>query len=78
MSLSLVGAVAVTALYAEVSGWIPGRVAIFNRLFPENRRDRGSDMAPTVGFLGAEREPQRLRGVRGQDDGTEIGRRVTS
>ena len=34
-------------------------------------------MAPTVGFLGAERVLQRLRGVRGQDDATEIGRRAT-
>ena len=34
-------------------------------------------MAPTVGFLGAERVLQRLCGVRGQDDSTETGRRVT-
>ena len=32
-------------------------------------------MAPTAGFLGAERMLQRLRGVRGQDDAT--GRRAT-
>ena len=35
-------------------------------------------MAPTVGFLGAERVLQRLRGVRGQDDETETERRSTS
>ena len=35
-------------------------------------------MAPTVGFLGAERVLQRLRGVRGQDDATETGRRANS
>ena len=34
-------------------------------------------MAPTVGFLGAERMLQRLRGVRGQDYATETGRRAT-
>ena len=34
-------------------------------------------MVPTVGFLGAERVLQRLRGVRGQDDATETGRRAT-
>ena len=34
-------------------------------------------MAPTAGFLGAERVLQRLRGVRGQDDTTETGRRAT-
>ena len=34
-------------------------------------------MAPTVGFQGAERVLQRLRGVRGQDDATETGRRAT-
>ena len=34
-------------------------------------------MAPTAGFLGAERVLQRLRGVRGQDDATETGRRAT-
>ena len=34
-------------------------------------------MAPTVGFLDAERVLQRLRGVRGQDDATETGRRAT-
>ena len=34
-------------------------------------------MAPTAGFLGAERVLQRLRGVRGQDDVTETGRRAT-
>jgi hypothetical protein len=34
-------------------------------------------MAPTVGFLGAERVLQRLRGVHGQDDATETGRRAT-
>ena len=34
-------------------------------------------MAPTVGLLGAERVLQRLRGVRGQDDATENGRRAT-
>ena len=34
-------------------------------------------MAPTVGFLGAERALQRLRGVRGQDGTTETGRRAT-
>ena len=33
-------------------------------------------MAPTAGFLGAERVLQRLRGVRGQDDATETGRRA--
>ena len=38
---------------------------------------RGSGMAPTVGVLGAERELQRLRCVRGQDDATETGRRAT-
>ena len=38
---------------------------------------RASSMAPTVGFLGAERVLQRLRGVRGQDDATETGRRAT-
>ena len=38
---------------------------------------RGSGMAPTVGFLGAERVLQGLRGVRGQDDATETGRRAT-
>ena len=35
---------------------------------------RGSGMAPTVGLLGAKRV---LRGVRGQDDATETGRRAT-
>ena len=35
-------------------------------------------MAPSVGFLGAERVLQRLRGVSGQDDATETGRRATS
>ena len=34
-------------------------------------------MAPTVGLLDTERVLQRLRGVRGQDDATEIGRRAT-
>ena len=34
-------------------------------------------MAPTVGFLGADRVLQRLRGERGQDDATETGRRAT-
>ena len=34
-------------------------------------------MTPTVGFLGAERVLQRLRGVRGQDDAAETGRRAT-
>ena len=34
-------------------------------------------MAPTVEFLGAERVLQRLRGVRGQDDAIETGRRAT-
>ena len=34
-------------------------------------------MAPTAGFLGAERVLQRLRGLRGQDDATETGRRAT-
>ena len=34
-------------------------------------------LGPTVGFLGAERVLQRLRGVRGQDDATETGRRAT-
>ena len=38
---------------------------------------RGSGMAPAVGFLGAERELRRLRGVRGQDDASETGRRAT-
>ena len=33
--------------------------------------------SPTSGFLGAERVLQRLRGVRGQDDATETGRRAT-
>ena len=32
-------------------------------------------MTPRVGFLGAERVLQRLRGVRGQDDATETGRK---
>ena len=36
-----------------------------------------SGMAPTVGLLDAERVLQRLRGVRGQDDATETGRRAT-
>ena len=34
-------------------------------------------MAPTVGFPGAERVVQRIRGVRRQDDATETGRRAT-
>ena len=34
-------------------------------------------MAPTVGFLGAERVLQRLRGVRWEDDATETRRRAT-
>ena len=34
-------------------------------------------MAPTVGLLGEKRVLQRLRGVRGQDDATETGRRAT-
>ena len=34
-------------------------------------------MASTVEFLGAERVLQRLRGVRGQDDVTETGRKAT-
>ena len=34
-------------------------------------------MVPTAGFLGAERVLQRLRGVRGQDDVSETGRRAT-
>ena len=34
-------------------------------------------MAPTVEFLGAERVLKKLRGVRGQDDATETGRRAT-
>ena len=34
-------------------------------------------MAPTAGFLGAERVLQRLSSVRGQDDATETGRRAT-
>ena len=34
-------------------------------------------MAPTAGFLGAERVLQTLRGVRGQDDATDTGRRAT-
>ena len=34
-------------------------------------------LAPIVGFLGAERVLQRLRGLRGQKDGIETGRRVT-
>ena len=34
-------------------------------------------MAPTAGFLGAERVLQTLRGVRMQDDATETGRRAT-
>ena len=33
-------------------------------------------MVPTVGFLGAERVLQRLRGVCGEDDATETGRRA--
>ena len=36
-----------------------------------------SSIAPTVGFLGAERVLQRLRCVRGQDDATETGRKAT-
>ena len=35
-------------------------------------------MAPTAGFLGAKSVLQRLRGVRGQDDATETGRRATA
>ena len=34
-------------------------------------------MGPTFGFLVAERVIQILRGVRGQDDATETGRRAT-
>ena len=34
-------------------------------------------MAPKVGLLGAERVLQRIRGIRGQDDATETGRRAT-
>ena len=34
-------------------------------------------MAPTVGLLGVERVLQRLRGLRGQGDATETGRRAT-
>ena len=34
-------------------------------------------MTPTFGILDAERVLQRLRGVRGQDDATETGRRAT-
>ena len=34
-------------------------------------------MARTVGLLDAERVLQRLRGVRGQDDAAETGRRAT-
>ena len=34
-------------------------------------------MGPKVGFLGAEKMLQRLRGIRGQDDATETGRRAT-
>ena len=36
-----------------------------------------SGMAPTVELLDAERVLQRLRGVRGQNDATETGRRAT-
>ena len=32
---------------------------------------------PQLDFLGAERVLQRLRGIRGQDDATETGRRAT-
>ena len=39
---------------------------------------RGSGISPTVGFLGAEKVLQRLRGVHWQDDVTETGRRATS
>ena len=38
---------------------------------------RGNVMAPTAGFLGAERVLQKLRGLRGQDDAAETGRRAT-
>ena len=38
---------------------------------------RGSDMASTNDFLGAERVLQRLRDVRGQDDATETDTRIT-
>ena len=38
---------------------------------------KSGHMAPTVGFLRAERVLQILRGVRGQDDATETGRRAT-
>ena len=34
-------------------------------------------MAPTGGLLDAERVLQRLRGVHGQDDATETGRKAT-
>ena len=34
-------------------------------------------MAPTVGLLGTEWVLPRLRGVRGQDDAAETGRRAT-
>ena len=38
---------------------------------------RGRGMTPTVGFLGAERMLQRLRGVCRQNDAAETGRRAT-
>ena len=34
-------------------------------------------MTSTAGYMGAERVVQRLRGVRGQGDATETGRRAT-
>ena len=43
----------------------------------ENLRSYRSGMDPTAGFLRAERVLQRFRGVRGQDDAAETGRRVT-
>ena len=42
-----------------------------------NGAHRRNGIAPTAGFLGAERVLQRLRGVRGQDDDAETGRRAT-
>ena len=40
-------------------------------------RERALIEVPTVGLLNAERVLQRLRGVRGQEDATETGRRAT-
>ena len=49
---------------------------IKDRLREHMYAHRGSGIAPTVGFLSAERVQQTLRGVRGQDDVTETGRRA--